>query len=104
VPRARRQVRLSLLLAVAPLIAACDGEGRHCVGPNGVYLADECCEAHAACWVQGAHYVYVPHRSYTGTGTHAGTWVSRTSPSRGAGVFSRGGFGSHGGGGHGGGE
>jgi hypothetical protein len=96
VPRSRRPLRLSLLLAVAPLVAACEAEGRHCVGQDGVYLADDCCEARAACYVPGAHYVYVPHRYYSGTGTHAGTWASRTSPSRGFASIARGGFGSHG--------
>jgi hypothetical protein len=101
VSRTRRHVELSLLLAVAPLVSACDGEGRHCVGPDGVYLADECCEVRAACHVPGAHYVYVPHRHYGGVGTHAGAWRSATSPSRsGAGSVSRGGFGHTGGGGH----
>ena len=95
-PRARRPLRLSLLLAVAPLVAACEAEGRHCVGSDGVYLADDCCEARAACYVPGAHYVYVPHRYYSGTGSHAGTWASRTSPSRGFASIARGGFGSPG--------
>ena len=100
-PRATRRLELSLLLAVAPLFAACGGtEERHCVGPDGVYLGDACCEARAACHVPGAHYVYVPRRHYAGAGAHAGSWVSHTSPSRSAaGVVSRGGFG-HTGAGH----
>jgi hypothetical protein len=55
--------------------------------------------------VPGSHHVYVPHRHYTGTGTHSGAWRSRTAPSRsssGSHSISRGGFG-HTGGGHGGG-
>jgi hypothetical protein len=103
VSRIGRHLELSLLLAVAPLLKACDGpEDRHCVGPDGVYLADECCDAHAACHVPGAHHVYVPRRHYTGSGTHAGAWSSRTSPSRsssGSHSITRGGFG-HTGGGH----
>lgn len=101
VPRATRRLELSLLLAVAPLFAACTGpEERHCVGPDGVYLADACCDASAACHVPGTHYVYVPRRHYGGVGAHAGSWVSRTSPSpSAAGVVSRGGFG-HTGAGH----
>jgi hypothetical protein len=104
VPRARRPSTLTLLLAVAPLVSACDGgEGRHCVGPDGVYLADGCCEPGAACNAPGAHWVYVPHRYYGGVGSHAGAWRSSTSPSRGSssGAVSRGGFGGHGAGAHG---
>ena len=109
VRRARRNVELTLLLAVAPLVAACGGaEERHCVGSDGVYLGDACCDQRAACYAPGAHYVYVPHRYYTGAGSHAGAWRSATSPSsHGSGSVARGGFGStgagHGVGGHGGG-
>ena len=105
--RARRNVELTLLLAVAPLVACGGAEERHCVGPDGVYLGDACCEERAPCYAPGAHYVYVPHRYYGGAGSHAGSWRSATSPSRGAGSVARGGFGStgagHGVGGHGGG-
>jgi hypothetical protein len=88
-------VELSLLLAVAPLVASCGlGEARHCVGPDGFYVADACCESYAACHVPGVHYVYVPYRYYTGTGTHAGVWRSATSPSSHS--IARGGFGSTG--------
>jgi hypothetical protein len=100
--RITRRLELSLLLAVAPLLGACNGpEERHCVGPDGVYLADACCEERAACHVAGAHYVYVPRRHYTGAGTHAGVWRSSTSPSRGSSSgIARGGFGHTGGAGH----
>jgi hypothetical protein len=100
--RITRQLELSLLLAVAPLLGACDGpEERHCVGPDGVYLADACCEERAACHVAGAHYVYVPRRHYSGAGSHAGAWRSSTSPSRSfSSAISRGGFGHTGGAGH----
>ena len=94
-----RRIELSLLLAVAPLLEACgDAEVRHCVGPDGVYRADECCEPRAACHVPGSHYVYVPARYYTGSGTHAGAWRSATTPSSrgGSGSVARGGFGATG--------
>jgi hypothetical protein len=101
VSRSTRHLELSLLLAVAPFVAACDGpEDRHCVGPDGVYLSDACCEANAACHVAGAHYVYVPRRHYSGIGSHAGAWRSSTSPASSRSSFvSRGGFG-HTGSGH----
>jgi hypothetical protein len=100
VPRRSRRLELSLLLAVAPLVG-CDGpEDRRCVGPDGVYLQDRCCEATAACHVPGSHYVYVPRRHYTGVGSHSGSWLSHTSPSPSRASFiSRGGFG-HTGSGH----
>jgi hypothetical protein len=105
VSRKSRHLELSLLLAVAPLVGGCEGaEDRRCVGPDGVYLQDPCCEASAACHVPGSHYVYVPRRHYSGVGSHAGAWRSHTSPSPSRSSFiSRGGFGHTGSGHHGGG-
>jgi hypothetical protein len=101
VPRRPRRLELSLLLAVAPLVSGCDGpEERRCVGPDGVYRQDACCEPSAACHLPGSHYVYVPQRHYAGVGFHSGTWRSHTSPSPSRASFvSRGGFG-HTGSGH----
>jgi hypothetical protein len=100
-PRRSRHLQLSLLLAVAPLVGGCDGpEDRRCVGPDGVYRQDPCCETAAACHVPGSHYVYVPRRHYSGVGSSAGAWRSHTSPSPSRSSFiSRGGFG-HTGSGH----
>ncbi|HET9553446.1 MAG TPA: hypothetical protein VFP50_10805 [Anaeromyxobacteraceae bacterium] len=104
--RARR-LDLTLLLAVAPLVASCGGgaEERHCVGADGRYLEDRDCDPQSPTYRQSAHWVYVPHRYYGGAGTHAGGYVSATSPGRGSSGVARGGFGStgtaHAGGGHG---
>ena len=114
--RKTRRLDLTLLLAVAPLVAGCDGpEERHCVDAEGVYRPDEECLAPASAsgtWDQApprrVHWVYVPQHHYGGIGTHAGSYVHSTSPGRGSAGVSRGGFGSTGaahaaghGGGHG---
>jgi len=101
--RAARHIELSLLLAVAPLVAACDDEpeDRHCVDDQGAWVEDRECEQVEAgppgTARHGVHWVYVPRRHYTGVGGHAGAWVHSTSPSRGhSSSAKRGGFGSTG--------
>lgn len=95
----RRKPDLRILLAVAPLFAACDDPGpeaRHCVGPDGVYLEDDRCEPAHPRFHSGAHYVYVPMHRYTGPGTDAGPFRAATAPGSGHAAVSRGGFGSKG--------
>jgi hypothetical protein len=98
--RASRHVELSLLLAVAPLFAACGPSSAVCVGRDGAVLAEECCDPGAACHVDGAHRVY--QRRSSGGG-HASSWSGGSSRSGSSGA-ARGGFGGHGGGHGGGGE
>jgi hypothetical protein len=99
-PRRTRHLDLTLLLAVAPFFAACDGrEERHCVGPDGVYLPDPGCDPASPRWVGGSHWVYVPRSHFSGMGTHAGAFRGSTSPGSGHAAVSRGGFG-HTGAGH----
>jgi hypothetical protein len=93
-PRKPRKLELTLLLAVAPFFAACEGpERRHCVGPDGVYVEDPRCDPGGPRWVPGVHYVYVPSSHYSGLGTSAGAFRGSTSPGSGHAVVSRGGFG-----------
>jgi len=97
--RKTRTPDLRLLLAVAPLFAACEDRGpeaRHCVGPDGIYLEDERCEPAHPRFHSGAHYVHVPGSHYTGAGTHAGAFTHSTTPGSGHAAVSRGGFGSTG--------
>jgi hypothetical protein len=95
--RATRRLDLTLLLVVAPLVAACDGrEERHCVGADGRYLEDRDCDPGSPTHRAGAHWVYVPHRAYGGPGSYAGGYAHATSPGRGGSSTARGGFGSTG--------
>ena len=78
--RRSRRLDLTLLLAVAPLVGACDDapEERHCVGPNGIYVDPRQCEPTAVGYVGGTHWIYVPHGYYPGIGGNAGVFSSST--------------------------
>ncbi len=102
--RKSRSVDLTLLLAVAPLVAGCGGP--RCVDPDGARLEDQQCDPAspvyrpAARWVQGGR---------SGSGGAHGGWFGRGGSAGvgrgGSAGVARGGFGSTGAGhagGHGG--
>lgn len=84
--RKSREVKLTLLAAVALSLTACRSENRDCVDAQSRKLADSAC--HVSGGAGGAHYVYGGS-----SGGHVGDYVI------GASATPRGGFGGFGGGG-----
>jgi len=84
--RKSREVKLTLLAAVALSITACRNENRDCVDAQSRKLPDSACQVSGG--GGGAHYVYGGS-----SGGHVGDYVI------GASATPRGGFGGFGGGG-----